>query len=358
MLSVTFAFCQAFRSRDFFRERILLKRDVIDNINREISPEVEGEFVSSPDVLMIGAYPEWDMAPLESAYTLHKLWLAENKDAFLERNSANVRAIATRGELGAPRVLIDRCPRLELIACYGVGVDAIDLARAAERGVHVTNTPNVLTEDVADFAFALILASLRKVAAGDAHVRSGGWKKTGALALGTSLRGKTIGVLGFGRIGRAIARRVAGFEAAVAYCDVAPAADTALAFHPDPVSLAKACDILVTTVAGGEGTRNIVDAEVLDALGPAGLFVNVARGSVVDEDALIDALSRNRIGGVCLDVFWNEPNIDERFLGLDNVLLAPHQSSGTVQTRKAMGQLVRDNLAAHFSGRPLLTPVV
>jgi lactate dehydrogenase-like 2-hydroxyacid dehydrogenase len=307
---------------------------------------------------MIGAYPEWDMAPMESAYTLHKLWLADDKDVFLERNSPNVRAIATRGELGAARPLIDRCPRLEIIACYGVGVDAIDLARATERGVRVTNTPNVLTEDVADFAFALILASLRKVVAGDAHVRSGAWKKTGALGLGTSLRGKTIGVLGFGRIGRAVARRAPGFEAAVAYCDVAPAADRSEAFYPDPVSLAKNCDILVATVAGGEATRKIVNADVLEALGPTGLFVNVARGTVVDEDALIDALTRKRIAGACLDVFSNEPNIDERFLGLENLLLAPHQSSGTVETRKTMGQLVRDNLEAHFSGRPLLTPVV
>jgi len=306
---------------------------------------------------MVGAYPEWDMAPMESTYTLHKLWLAENKEALLERISTLVRAIATRGELGASSALIDRLPRLEIIACYGVGTDAIDLTRASERGVRVTNTPDVLTEDVADFAFALMLGSLRKVVAGDAHVRSGAWPKRN-LPLGTSLHGKTLGIIGFGRIGRAVACRAAGFDVTVAYCDLMPALDSKLAYYPDPVSLARACDILVATVSGGEATRNIVNADVLAALGPAGLFVNVARGSVVDQDALIAALAEKRIAAAALDVFWNEPNIDERFLALDNILLEPHQSSGTVETRKAMGQLVRDNLAAHFAGRPLLTPVV
>jgi lactate dehydrogenase-like 2-hydroxyacid dehydrogenase len=306
---------------------------------------------------MLGAYPEWDMAPMESAFTVHKLWLADDTDAFLNQISTKVRAIATRGELGAPRELIDRLPRLEIIACYGVGVDAIDLERASERGVRVTNTPDVLTEDVADFAFALILASLRKIVAGDFHVRSGAWPR-GSLPLGASLQGKRLGVIGFGRIGRAVARRAAAFDVTVAYCDLAPAVDTTLAYYADPVALARACDILVATVSGGESTRNMVNAGVLAALGPAGLFVNVARGSVVDEGALIDALREKRIGAASLDVFWNEPNVDERFFAFDNVLLAPHQSSGTVETRKAMGQLVRDNLVAHFAQRPLLTPVI
>ena len=310
----------------------------------------------SPDVLMLGAYPEWDMAPMESAFTVHKLWLAEDTDAFLNRISTKIRAIATRGELGAPRELIDRLPHLEIIACYGVGVDAIDLVRATELGVHVTNTPDVLTDDVADFAIALILANLRRVVAGDFHVRSGAWPR-GNLSLGTSLRGKRIGLIGFGRIGRAVARRAAGFDVEVMYCDLAPAANTTLVYYADVVTLAGACDILVATVSGGETTRNMVNADVLSALGPSGLFVNVARGSVVDEDALFDALREKRIGAASLDVFKNEPNIDERFLSLDNVLLAPHQSSGTVETRKAMGQLVRDNLVAHFAQRPLLTPV-
>lgn len=179
--------------------------------------------MSKPTVLMIGAYPVWDMEPLEQEYDLRKLWLAADREAFLAEAAPEARAIATRGELGASAALIDRCPQLEIVSCYGVGVDAIDLERARARGVRVTNTPDVLTEDVADFAFALILAHMRKVIDGDAHVRSGAWR-VGALPLGASLRGKTLGILGFGRIGRAIARRAEGFGLTIAYSDTTPAA--------------------------------------------------------------------------------------------------------------------------------------
>ncbi len=313
--------------------------------------------MSKPTVLMIGAYPEWDMPSLERAYDLRKLWLAADKEALLAEAGPDARAIATRGELGASGTLIDRCPKLEIISCYGVGVDAIDLDRAQARGVRVTNTPDVLTEDVADFAFALILAHMRKVIEGDAHVRSGAWH-SGTLPLGASLRGKTLGILGFGRIGRAIARRAEGFGVTIAYSDVAPADGVSYAHYLSAVELAAASDILVASVSGGEATRGLVNAAVLEALGPNGLFVNVARGSVVDEAALIDALEKKRIGGAALDVFLNEPNIDSRLPALEQVIVQPHQSSGTVETRKAMGKLVRDNLEAHFAGRPLLTPVI
>ena len=313
--------------------------------------------MSRPTVLMIGAYPEWDMAPLERDYDLRKLWLAADKEAFLVEAAPEARAIATRGELGASAALIARCAKLEIVSCYGVGVDAIDLGAARTRGVRVTNTPDVLTDDVADFAFALILAHMRKVVAGDAHVRAGAWP-SGPLPLGRSLKGKTLGVLGFGRIGRAIARRAEGFGLTIAYSDVQPAAGVSHAYHPSPVALAAASDILVASVSGGDATRGLVNAAVFEALGPSGLFVNVARGSVVDEKALIDALERNVIAGAALDVFLNEPNIDPRLMDFPQVIVQPHQSSGTIETRKAMGKLVRDNLEAHFAGRPLLTPVV
>jgi len=313
--------------------------------------------MSKPTVLMIGAYPVWDMEPMERDYDLRKVWLAPNREAFLAEWAPQARAIATRGELGASGALMDRCPKLEIVSCYGVGVDVIDLERARVRGVRVTNTPNVLTEDVADFAFALILAHMRKVIEGDAHVRSGAWQATN-LPLGVSLRGKRLGILGFGRIGRAIARRAEGFGVTIAYCDVAPAAGVSYAHYRSPVELAAATDILVACVAGGDATRGLLNAAVFEALGPSGLFVNVARGSVVDENALIDALARNRIGGAALDVFLNEPNIERRLLEFPQVVVQPHQASATVETRKAMGKLVRDNLEAHFAGRPLLTPVV
>ncbi len=313
--------------------------------------------MSKPVVLMLGAYPEWDVAPMEQAYDLRKLWLVADKDAFLAEAAPLARAIATRGDLGASAALIDRCPRLEIVACYGVGVDAIDRDRARARGVRVTSTPDVLTDDVAHLAFALILAHLRKVIDGDAHVRSGAWR-AGPLPLGASLRGKRLGILGFGRIGRAIARRAEGFGVTIAYSDIKPAAGVSHAHYSSAVELAAASDILVASVSGGEATRGIVNAAVLEALGPNGLFVNVARGSVVDEAALIDALAKKRIGGAALDVFVNEPNPDHRLLAFDQVIVQPHQSSGTVETRKAMGKLVRENLEAHFAGRPLPTPVI
>jgi D-3-phosphoglycerate dehydrogenase len=313
--------------------------------------------MTKPDVLMVGPYPDWDMPLFERGYAVHRLWLAEDRAGFLRSVGPVIRAIATNGVLGASADLIDACPKLEIIACFGVGFDAIDLERARSRGVRVTNTPDVLTEDVADMAFALILASFRRIVEGDAFVRSGAWTK-GALRLGRSLNGKTLGVLGYGRIGRAVASRAGPFGMRVAYCDLAADRNSPHAYHADPVSLARASDVLVASAAGGAGTRNLIDAAVFEALGPEGLFVNVSRGTVVDEGALIAALENKRIGTAALDVFWNEPDIDRRLLGLDNVIVQPHHASGTVETRKAMGKLVLDNLAAHFAGRPLPTPVI
>ena len=297
------------------------------------------------------------MPQLERDYAIHKLWLAQDRARFLAEVGPSIRAIATNGVMGAGAELIDACPKLEIIACFGVGFDAIDVERARARGIRVTNTPDVLTEDVADMAFALILASMRRIVEGESFVRSGAWTK-GQLPLGKSLGGRRLGVIGYGRIGRAIARRAAAFRMSVAYCDLAKAADAEHAYHADPVALARESDILVAATAGGAATRGLVGAAVFEALGPEGLFVNISRGSVVDEDALIAALESKRLGAAALDVFWNEPNIDKRLLDFANVIVEPHQASGTIEARKAMGQLVRDNLGAHFAGRPLPTPVI
>ncbi len=313
--------------------------------------------MTKPDLLVVGPYPPWDMAPLERDYAVHRLWEAADRDALLAAAGPSVRAVATKGDLGADAALIDRLPRLEIIACYGVGTDAIDLARARERGVKVTNTPDVLTRDVADMALALVLACLRRIPQGDRYVRDGRWRAAGGMDLVTSLTGKTVGILGLGRIGRAVAARAAAFETEIVYHSRTRVPDVAYAYHPDPVALAAAADILVVTVAGGPATRNLVGAEVLEALGPRGYLVNVGRGSSVDEPALVEALARGAIAGAGLDVFWNEPAVDERLLRFENVVVQPHHASGTVETRRAMGQLVRDNLAAHFAGRPLPTPV-
>jgi D-3-phosphoglycerate dehydrogenase len=310
-----------------------------------------------PEILMIGPYPAWDLEPIEAAYSNHRLWEASDRAAFIAEHAPRIRAIATRGELGASAELIAALPALELIACYGVGTDAIDLAAARARGIRVTNTPDVLTGDVADIAVGLALALMRRIPAADAYVRSGAWA-TRNMDLVTRLHGKRVGIVGLGRIGRMVARRLGGFDVEIGYFGRAPATDTPHRYFAELPELAAWCDLLIVTVAGGAGTKGIVDASVLEALGPQGFFVNVSRGSTVDEPALIDALERGAIAGAALDVFWNEPRIDARFLALPNVLLQPHHGSGTVETRRAMGQLVRDNLAAHFAGRPLPTPVV
>ncbi|GLS18081.1 D-2-hydroxyacid dehydrogenase [Labrys miyagiensis] len=312
-------------------------------------------YFSMPHVLMLGPYPDWDMLPMEASYRLHKLWEQEGSDTLAE-NRNSVRAIATRGELGANKALIDALPNLEIIACYGVGTDAIDLPTARERRIRVTNTPDVLTGDVADIAVGLALATMRRLPAGDAHVRSGAWAQ-GNMGLVTRFHGKKVGIVGFGRIGSTIARRVSGFDVEIGYFDRSARSDAPHLFFPDILALAAWSDVLIVTLAGGASTHKLVGAEVFRALGPKGFLVNVSRGSTIDEPALLDALESKIIAGAGLDVFWNEPSIDPRFAAIDTVVLQPHHASGTVETRQAMGQLVRDNLAAHFAGRPLLTPV-
>jgi D-3-phosphoglycerate dehydrogenase len=310
-----------------------------------------------PNVLMCGPYPAWDMEALEAGYALHKLWETKDREALLDACAPKVRAIATRGELGANAELIGRLPRLEIVSCYGVGTDAIDLAAARARGIRVTNTPDVLTGDVADIAVGLALSIMRRIPAADAHVRSGAWA-TKNMDLVTRLYGKRVGLVGFGRIGTTTARRLSGFDVELGYFDQAARSDSPHRFFASLTDLAEWCDLLIVTLAGGAATHGMVGAEVLRALGPQGWLVNVSRGSTVHEPALLEALEQRQIAGAGLDVFWNEPRIDARFMALDNVVLQPHHASGTVETRRAMGQLVRDNLAAHFAGRPLLTPVV
>lgn len=312
--------------------------------------------MSKPEILMIGPYPEWDMAPLEDAFTVHKLWLAEDRDSFINAHAANIRAIATRGELGAKADLMQHLPKLEIVSCYGVGTDGIDLAYARANNIRVTNTPDVLTGDVADIGIALALAIARQLPTGDAHVRSGAWSR-GNLGLATRFFGKKVGIAGMGRIGEAFARRAAAFDCEIRYFARNRREALDWGFEPDLVKLAEWSDFLVVILSGGPTTAAIVNAEVLEALGPDGFLVNISRGTTVDEAALLKALETRAIKGAGLDVFLGEPNIDSRFAALDNVVLYPHHGSGTEETRRAMGKLVRDNLAAHFAGQSLLTPV-
>ena len=315
--------------------------------------------MDKPHILQIGPYPAWDEEPLGRSYHVHRYFEADDKQAFLASIPGPVRAIATRGELGASRALIEALPDLEIISVYGVGYDAVDLAAARERSIRVTNTPDVLTGDVADLGVGMLIALARGMVGAEGWVRRGDWATRGGYPLQRQVHGKRAGILGLGRIGHAIARRLAAFDMTIAYSARAPKPEAGdWTFIADPVELARQSDVLVVSLAASAATRHIVGAEVIEALGPDGLLVNVSRASNIDENALIDALANRRIAGAALDVFEGEPKLDPRWLALDNVLLQPHHASGTVETRKAMGALLRDNLTAHFAGRPLPTALL
>jgi hydroxypyruvate reductase len=292
---------------------------------------------------------------LDQAYAMHRLWQAKDRRAFLAGVKDRVRAIVT-GPGRVDKELIDELPKTEIIATQSVGLDHIDLATAKQRGIVVTNTPDVLTDDVADLAMALVLAVARRIVVGDRHVRSGAWLQ-GNLPLATKVGGATVGILGLGRIGQAIAKRAAAFGMTIVYHGPRAKPGAPYRYYPSLVEMAKAVDYLVVSCPGGAGTRNLVNAEVLAALGAKGVVVNISRGSVIDEPAMVTMLQDGRLGGAGLDVFLDEPRVPEALLALDNVVLQPHVGSATHATRGAMGQLVVDNLAAHFAGKPLLTPV-
>ncbi len=307
-----------------------------------------------PKVLMVSPMPEWDIAPMREAYDL--IDLPANGLAGVGP-VAEIMAVVTSGGRGADAALIEALPALQLIAVYGVGYDKVDLAAASQHNVAVTNTPDVLTADVADMALALTLALARRIVDGDAFVRSGTWINESMPLTGT-VSGRKVGIVGLGRIGEAIGRRFAGFDTEIGYWNRSPKPLSAWRAFPTPATLAAWSDILVVAVAGGGDTVGLVDAATIAALGRDGLLINISRGTTVDEAALIAALENGTIAGAGLDVFLNEPAIDPRFSRLDNVLLSPHQGSATQATRQAMGALVRANLAAHFAGEALPTPVI
>jgi lactate dehydrogenase-like 2-hydroxyacid dehydrogenase len=312
--------------------------------------------MDKPAVLQLGSFPDWDQHPLEAAYRMARYDLAGDKAAFLAQVGPGIRAIATNGGVGAGAAIIAACPRLEIISVYGVGYDAVDMGSARARGIAVTNTPDVLTGDCADLAVGMVLALSRGIAKADSFARSGEWRRA-SFPLQRRVWGKKVGILGLGRIGIEIARRMEGFGCPIAY-SARTRKDLMWDYFPDAVRLAEWSDILILTALANAATRHIVNAPVLKALGPQGLFINISRAANVDETALIAALTQGQIAGAGLDVFEGEPDFDPRFLTLPNVLLQPHHASGTVETRRAMGQLMRDNLAAHFAGQPLPSPVI
>ena len=297
------------------------------------------------------------MSILEQTYTLHRHDLAKDADALVRDVGARIQAVATTGNKGLKRELIERLPNLKVVASSGVGYDSIDIAACAERGIVVTNTPDVLTDDVADIGLALILSTQRGVATGDRWVREGRWKREGMMPLTTAISGKRLGIVGLGRIGKAVALRALPLGMEISYFGRTRQTGVPYRFFDDLQAMCREIDILLLSCAGGEATRNLVNADVLKALGPKGTLINIARGSVVDEPALVEALKAGGIAGAGLDVFANEPDPNADLIAMENVALYPHHSSGTVETRDAMAQLVVDNLAAFFAGKPVLTPV-
>jgi hydroxypyruvate reductase len=310
-----------------------------------------------PDILLIEPMMPETEALLDAAYQVHRLFREPDSAALLARVGPRIRAIVTGGGLGASNEIVDALPALEIIAINGIGTDAVDLEHARARGVCVTTTPDVLTDDVADMAIGLMLAVARRLCLGDRFVREGRWPG-GHMPLGRKVSGKRLGIVGLGRVGRAIARRAAGFGMTIAYTDLRPLEGIEYRYHPRLEALAHGSDFLVVAASGGPGSRGIVNASVLEALGPEGVLVNVARGSVVDEPALIAALSAGRVGGAGLDVFAHEPDVPPALWQMENVVLEPHRASATVETRRAMADLVLRNLEAQFAGREPPTAVV
>jgi lactate dehydrogenase-like 2-hydroxyacid dehydrogenase len=309
------------------------------------------------DVLSIGAFPEATNAGLANRFAVTRHLNPPKPDALSTELKARIRAIATEANRGADRALIAALPKLEVISVFGVGTDNVDLAAAREHKIPVTNTPGILGDEVADLAIGLMLASARQIIFADRYVRDGSWGAKGPIPLGRGVGGKTMGVIGLGGIGRAIADRGAAFRMRVIYNGPRRKADAPYEFVADPVELARQSDYLMVACKGGPDTRHLVSAAVIEALGPTGTLINVARGSVVDEPALIAALAAGRLGHAALDVFESEPVPSPELVTLPNVIVQPHHGTATLETRTAIGQLMIDNLSAHFAGRPLLTPV-
>ena len=308
-----------------------------------------------PDVLLMGPMYPATMESLDAAFTVHRLWQAPDREAFLGSMAGRITAAASTAFRGVDAATMGKLPKLKVIAHFGVGVDSVDVGAATARGVTVTNTPDVLTDDVADLALGLLIATVRRMCEGDRFVRAVKWPQ-GPLPLTDTLQKKTLGIIGMGRIGRAIAKRAEAFNLAVAYQGPNRKPDLKYRHYVDPVALAKDVDILVAACPGGDATRGVVSRAVLEALGPQGVLVNISRGSVVDEAALVELLRDGKLGGAGLDVFADEPRVPEVLFALENVVLQPHVGSATHPTRRAMGQLVVDNLTAFFAGKPLPTP--
>jgi lactate dehydrogenase-like 2-hydroxyacid dehydrogenase len=310
-----------------------------------------------PDLLLTGKMVPVVEEGVDKLFTVHRLANAKDRNAFLAEVSPRIRAIATGGQFPVTAAIMEKMPKLEIVANFGVGYDSVDAKWAGEHGIVVTNTPDVLNDEVADTTVALLLNTLRELPQAEKYLRAGKWREK-PYPLTNTLRDRTIGIVGMGRIGKVIAKRLEGFDRPIVYHSRKPAAGVPYKHYPDLVAMAKDVDVLIAIVPGGPATKNMINADVLKALGPNGVLINVARGSVVDEPALIEELKNKTILAAGLDVFAEEPKVPQALIDMENVVLLPHVASATHWTRRAMGQLVVDNLAAWAAGKDPITPVV
>lgn len=309
-----------------------------------------------PEILVLTPIYPPALAELERDFTVHKLWTAKNHDTYMKEVSGRVRGMVTTGLVGFGRHHLEALPKLEIIACFGIGHEGMDLAAAQAHGVVVTNTPIPIAQSVADLAMGLIIAVMRRICEGDRYVRAGKWPQ-GPFGTGREMGGKTCGIIGLGQIGKGVAKRAEAFGMSVCYHGPHPKQDVAYSYYSDLESMARLSDCLVVACPATPATRNLIDARILDALGPEGYLVNVARGSIVDEQAVIAALKDGRIAGMGTDVFWDEPRVPAELMAMDNVVIVPHIGSTTREIREERQAKLLANLRAHFSGKPVLTPV-
>ena len=311
--------------------------------------------MSKPDVLAVAKLHPLYRQALDTVYTVHDRTHETDPVAFAAL-APRIVGVASTGEALVPGSLLAQLPGAKVVSVFGVGYDGVDVSAALAHGIPVTHTPEVLTDDVADLAMGLVLAVARGIPQADQYVRAGRWSG-GPFPLGRKVSGARMGIVGFGRIGKAIARRASGFGMSIAYTARSDKADAGARFFSSAVALAAEVDFLVVITPGGAGTRHLINAEVLEALGPRGFLINVARGSVVDEPALVDALHKGTIAGAGLDVYANEPQVPEALWSMANVVLTPHMASATNETRQAMADLAFANMQAGTAGQPLRTPV-
>jgi len=309
------------------------------------------------DIVLTGPLPNKTADGLDKAFTVYRPFTGAEQKTKLEKVAKQIRGVAAgESHERLDDAFFDRYPNLEILASCGVGYDHVDANAAGLRGIIVTNTPDVLTDEVADTAMGLLLATVRQLPQADAYLRAGKWL-TKPFPFTDTLRGKTMGIVGLGRIGMAIARRAEAFGLGLAYHSRSSKPGVPYPYYASLTDMAEAVDILMVITPGGAATKHLINAKVLEALGPKGVLINIARGSVVDEKALIEALKAGKVGSAGLDVFAHEPNVPKELIDMPHVVLLPHVGSASVHTRNAMGNLVVDNLKQWFSGKGPITPV-